>query len=697
MNPNLKAALDPRSIAVIGASENPNKIGGRPLLYLSRFGFKGEVYPINPKRSEVQGLRTVPRLADLAHAPDLVIIAVPGEAAVAALEECGEAGVKIAVMMTSGFGESDPENGKQQERAMAERARARGMRIVGPNSQGLANFGTGAIASFSSMFLEVEPKDGPIGIVSQSGAMSVVPYGLLRGRGIGVRHSHATGNDADVTVCELAAAVAEDPALKLLLLYLESIPDPHHLAEAAAVARDRNLPIIALKAGRTAAGQAAAKSHTGALANEDRVVDAFLEQHGIWRAQDTADLVEAAELYLKGWRPAGRRLVAISNSGATCVMAADAASTAGMSVPRLADETQARLRAILPGFASAVNPVDITAALLTNSALFSQILPVIAEDPAADAFLVGIPVAGAAYDVEAFARDTAAFAAVTGKPIVVVAPQALVAGPFKREGLPVFEGEAGAVRALHQFVAHRELMARAAKRMPSPRGGGEVRGAGPSGTRLLNEADSLAFLAEAGIPVVPHRLCRTEEEAVAALGTVDSPVAVKGCSADVSHKSELGLVHLGLRAEAEIRTAFAACRESLERHGSGFDGVIVARMAKGRREMLIGAHRDPFFGPVVVVGDGGRYVEALPDIRLLLPPFGEEEVREAIGRLRIAPVLAGVRGEPAFDLGTLCRAAVALGRLMSETGSAVETVDVNPFLIGTEPGDSMALDAVVVT
>ncbi|OYW57493.1 MAG: CoA-binding protein, partial [Rhizobiales bacterium 12-68-15] len=335
MRSGLDVALNPKSIAVIGASENPNKIGGRPLLYLSRFGYRGKVYPINPNRTEVQGLAAAPSLLDLPEAPELAIIAVPGAAAVEALDACGETGVKLALMMSSGFGESEGGDGMAQQEAMVARARARGMRVVGPNSQGLANFGTGAIASFSTMFIEVEPKDGPVGIVSQSGAMSVVPYGLLRGRGIGVRHAHATGNDCDVTVCELAMAVADDPAVRLLLLYLESIPDPKHLAEAARIARRRGVPVIALKSGRSAAGQAAARSHTGALANEDAVVDAFLEQHGIWRARDTGDLVHAAELYLKGWKPEGRRLVAISNSGATCVLAADAASAQGLTLDAL--------------------------------------------------------------------------------------------------------------------------------------------------------------------------------------------------------------------------------------------------------------------------------------------------------------------------------------------------------------------------
>ncbi|MBI3054615.1 MAG: CoA-binding protein, partial [Betaproteobacteria bacterium] len=318
MLPDLQIALNPQSIAIVGASENPNRIGGRPLAFLARFGFKGRVYPINPKRTATQGFRTYPTLADVPEPPDVAVIAIAGEAAVEALDECGAAGVKIAIVITAGFGESDPVHGKEREREMTRRAHAHGMRIIGPNTQGLANFGTGAIASFSTMFVEVEPADGPVGIISQSGAMSVVPYGLLRQRGIGIRHAHATGNDCDVTACELACAVARDPDLRLLLLYLEGLPDPHHLAEAARIARARELPIIALKSGRTAAGQLAARSHTGALANEDRVVDAFLEHHGILRARDMAELVAGVELYLKGWQPAGKRLVAVSSSGATC-------------------------------------------------------------------------------------------------------------------------------------------------------------------------------------------------------------------------------------------------------------------------------------------------------------------------------------------------------------------------------------------
>lgn len=687
---DLRQALDPGSIALIGASENPNKVGGRPLLYLRRFGYRGRIYPINPNRAEVQGVKAYPNLASLPEAPDLAIVMVPGESAVAAVADCAARGVRLTICMASGFGETGPE-GKAAEQAMVAHARARGMRLVGPNSQGLVNFGTGAVASFSTMFLESEPADGPVAIISQSGATSAVVYGLLRARGIGVRHCHATGNDADVSVAELARAVIEDDGVKLLLLYLEAIPDPAMLAEVAERARQRGVPIVALKTGRTAQGQRAASSHTGALANEDRTVDAFLAQHGIWRARDMLGLVSAAEMYLKGWRPEGRRLVAISNSGASCVMAADLASEIGMPLAVFAEATRRALAAVLPGFATTSNPIDITAALLSNGRLFGAILPIVASDPAADLFLIAIPVAGQGYDVEAFARDTAGFAAATGKPVAVAAPQAMVADRFRAAGIPTFAGETEAVLALDQLARHWALLRRPAP-PPLPRLAVDV----PAGRgRFLNEAESLALLAAHGLPVVPHRLCRSESEARIAFRDLGSPVAVKACSVDVPHKSELGLVALNLVSEAAVVEAFAAQSAKLEEIDAEPDGIIIAAMAEGQREMVLGARLDPVFGPVVMIGDGGKYVEALPDIELLLPPFSPEDARDAILRLRIAPILKGVRGEAAADIDALARAMLRLGAIIAGAKGRIASIDINPVLVGAAGQGLIIVDALI--
>ncbi len=690
----LKAALDPRSIAVIGASENPNKVGGRPVHYLDKFGFKGKIFPINPSRAEVQGHRCYKSLDDLPEAPEMVIVAVAGDNAIGAVEDCAAHGVKVAVVMASGFGEVDAVAGKAKERRMVEAARKTGMRIVGPNSQGLANFGTGAIASFSTMFMDMDRAEGHVAMLSQSGALSTVPVGFLRQRGIGVRHTHATGNDADITVGELAVAVAEDPEVKLLLLYLESIPETKYLEELAELALGRDLPIIALKSGRSEAGRQAAQSHTGALANEDRVVDVFFERHGIWRAPDMRGLVEATELYLKGWKPRGRRLVAISNSGAVCVMTADAASAVGMPMAKLSVETDRKLKGILPSFATTTNPIDLTAALLSNSRLFGDILPVLAEDPAADAFLIGVPVAGPGYDVEAFARDAAAFGKKTGKPLVIAATQKSVADQFASEGSSVFPTETEAVTALHQFLAHRELMARTAARKAG-RARVKATPISSASTSMLNEADSLALLASRGIPVVAHRLCRTRADAVAAFEAIGGPVVIKGCSSDIAHKSELRLVKLGITSREEAGEIWSEMESIIRKQGARFDGVIVAAMARGRREIMIGAHRDSVFGPVVAVGDGGKYVEIFRDTVLLLPPFSRDEVTEALGRLKIAPLLEGVRGEPPMDVDALCDAVLRIGELMLDPAAKVMSLDLNPVLLDSASKGCVVVDAVV--
>ncbi|HLT02099.1 MAG TPA: acetate--CoA ligase family protein [Geminicoccaceae bacterium] len=686
----LKYAFDPGSIAVIGASDDPNKIGGRPIHYMLRHGYRGEILPINPKRATIQGVPAYASFAALPRVPEVAIVAVAGDAAVAAVAECARAGVKVAVVIASGFGEIGPEGRAVQDRMVAD-ARAHGMRIVGPNTQGIANFGTGAIANFSTLFTEIPPQDGPVAIASQSGGMSQVIYGLVRGRGIGVRHVHATGNEADVTVSDIAWAAVHDPEVRLLLMYLESIADPALLARAAAVARERDLPIVALKAGRSASGQRAASSHTGALANEDRVVDAFLRHHGIYRVRDQAILARAADAYLHGWRPAGRRLVVISNSGASCVMAADESESLGLPLAELAPQTRAAVEAKLPGFASAANPIDITAALLSNSGLFGDVLPVLAEDPAADLFFIDIPVSGAGYDVEAFARDTAAFAAKTGKPVAVAAWQPEIARVFRAAGVAVFDHGVDALGALAQVADHAALMRAPRVTWPAPRPVELAAGDG----RFLDEAASLALLAGRGLPVVDHRLCREPAQARAAFDAIGAPVVVKACSVDVPHKSEHGLVALGLADAGAVEAAFADQWAKLATMGARRDGVLVAAMRRGLHEFMVGARVDPIFGPVVLVGDGGRNVEALGDVVVLVPPFDVAEVLASLDRLRIAPLYAGVRGEAAWDMAALAEIAVALGQLIRDADGRIASLDINPVIVGAAGEGAVIVDALV--
>ena len=608
-----------------------------------------------------------------------------------AVFECADMGVACCIIMSSGFAESGPE-GRLQEQKMVERARLTGMRLIGPNSQGMANFGNGAVASFSTMFSEIAHSDGPLGIISQSGAMSVIPYGLLRNRSIGVRHSHATGNDCDVTACELASVVAEDPALKLLILYLEGIPDPWNLAKAAQTARERDLPIVVLKSGRTALGQQAAQSHTGALANEDRTVDAFLKEHGIWRAQNIRELIDAAPLYLQGWRPQGRRLVAISNSGAVCVLTADAAATENMPMQPLSEKTQSTLKTILPGFATTTNPVDITAALLSNSRLLGDILPAIAKDPAADAFLIGIAVAGTGYDLNAFAQDSKNFADATGKPLVIAASQPVVADHFKNAGLLVYPTEGEAVQALSSFLSHRELIAAVCKNNPlTPKPVIKV-----ENETMLDEVQSLSLLKEHCVPVVSHSLCSNLQEVLKCFESWGrTSVVLKGCTKDASHKSELDLVKLNLNTSEAITSAFESIMKSAAKHQVILEGIIIAKQLKGERELMIGARLDPVFGPVVILGDGGKYVEAMPDVQVLIAPLNRTSVIEAISKLRIAPIFKGVRGEKGLDLEAFIECAMRVSDLISKTSLGITQIDINPVITGAPGSGCHAVDAVI--
>lgn len=686
----LAAALAPRSIAIIGASDNRNKVGGRPVDYLQRFGYAGKVYPVNPARQTVQGLRCYPDLPSLPEAPDLAIVAVAGGAVADAVRACAARGVRTAIILSSGFGETGAEGLAQQAEIAAVAARA-GMRLVGPNSQGLANFGNGAVANFSTMFTQLPPQDGPVAIVSQSGATSAALYSLLRDRGIGVRYVLATGNEADVTVSELALTVAADPGIRLIVLYTESVQDSATLARAAALARERGVPVIALKAGRSAGGAAAAKSHTGALVNEDGVVDAFFQRHAIWRAADLASIVQVAELYLKGQRPPGRNLVVISNSGSSCVMCADSADELELPLAQLALDTRRAVGNALTSFATCDNPIDLTTALMGNSEVFGKVLDSLRSDPAADLFLVSLPVAGEGYDLERIAQDTAAFEAATGKTVVVTATLASALAPFRRHGVVTFASERQALEALDQFTRHLALMS---GKQPAPHNVPAIDV--PAGSvPFLNEADSLGLLARAAVPVAAHRVCFSVDEAVAAWRELNGPVAVKACSEGLPHKSEYGLVFLNVDAEAELRTAFENCRLGMHKLRVAWEGVVVARMERGRREFAIGAKLDAVFGPVIMVGDGGKYIEAMPDFCLLVPPFDAAEVRAALQRLRVAPLFAGVRGEPPLDLEALCEVAVGVGALITAAQGAIASVDLNPVIVRSAGEGVVVVDALI--
>jgi acyl-CoA synthetase (NDP forming) len=453
------------------------------------------------------------------------------------------------------------------------------------------------------------------------------------------------------------------------------------LAEAARIAQAAGAAVVALKSGRSAHGAKAAASHTGAMVNDDALVDAFFAAHGIWRADDVHGLVNAVELYLAcGVRPA-QRLVVMSHSGAVGVVCADTAERMGLPLAELDRATVQALTAIMPGFATAQNPVDLTASLLADGTMFGRTLEALAADPQGDMFLIGVPVAGEGYDVPGMAADTAAFLRRTGKPVVVSAPQASGARRLPRRRRPGVRPRDRRARRLHQVSRHarwstpprsapRECRQRSGRPRTPRRLAVSARSAEPQRTTTLSEAASLALLQQAGVPVAPHRLCHSAREAVQAWRELGPDVVVKACSAAIPHKSEHGLVFLNQRSEDDVLHAYEQCVARVRALGQPLDGVLVAQRVRGQREFALGVKQDPLFGTAVMVSDGGKYVEALKDFVVLLHPFGEQDVLDQLAKLRIAPILAGVRGEPPVDLQVVARAAVALGVTPRSTPTA---------------------------
>ncbi len=694
IDPRLTAIFSPKSVAVVGATEDPNRVGGRPLHYLRNFGFKGSVYPINPKREVIQGFKAYSSLKDLPETPDLAVLAIGGEQVEEVLHQCASLGITSAIVMSSGFGETGPDGLKKQA-SLVRLAKALGIRLIGPNAQGVANFNTGAVMNFSTMFMEITPQDGPVAIVSQSGAASVMPYAMLRERGIGVRYLVASGNDAETSVNELALVAGADPHIRVILLYIESLSDPEMLVKVARASRLHGAAVIVLKSGRSEQGAKAAASHTGAIVNDDVVVDAFLKRHGIWRAQDVHGLVNAVELYLATPPRAADQLIIMSHSGAVGVLCADTADTLGLPLTELAQQTVDRLADIMPSFATPQNPVDMTASLMTQGGMFAEALDALASDPCADMFLIGVPVAGPGYDVPGMAADVARLALEKGTPVAVSAPQMTVRASFRNAGVPVFSHETDAVNALHQWSRHGALISQAAVKDKLAKKNVGMPKIKPSSAAFLSEAESLALLSEAGIPVVSHILCQSLEVAIEAWKTIGPNVVLKACSATIPHKSEHGLVFLDIDCEAQLKNAWATCEERVKALNVPFEGVIVAKRVRGRREFALGVKQDPAFGTVVMVSDGGKYVEALRDFAVLLHPFSECDVIAALEKLRIAPILAGVRGESPVDLTTVARVAVRLAELAAANAKSILSIDLNPLIAHDAGQGGFAVDAVV--
>ena len=689
---SLDSLLQPRNVAVLGASNDPTRIGGRPIAYMLSQGFAGAILPVNPKRTEVQGLPAYPSVADLPTIPDTAIVAVPGELAVQAVDDLGTRGVRSAIVFTAGFAEVD-EAGQQAQDRMLAAARRHGMRLLGPNCLGLFNARIGFYPIFSSSFENGWPPPGRIGIASQSGAYGTHVFATARNRNIGTPICVTTGNEGDVTVGDVIGWLAEDPDTDVIAAYAEGIHEADSLLAALAAARAARKPVVMMKVGTSALGADAARSHTASIAGNDAVTGAVLEEFGVVRARTTEEMLDIATAATRRIYPARNTLGVITISGGAGVLISDAAERLGLSMPEMPADAQARLKALVP-FAAPRNPVDCTAQAFNDMSLIGRFTDSMVEDGGYASVLGFFTQVGGADSIapKLRAQMNASKARHPDRLFVlsVVAPPDRIRD-YEADGFTVFEDPTRAVVAIHAMGRFGEAFASAPGLPPPAVPVVDLPAANPS------EAGAKQILPQAGIPAVPEAACATADAAVEAAERFGYPVVLKILSPDIVHKSEIGGVILDVRGEEAIRAGYAVLidRATVAAPAARIEGVLVAKQLCGGVECILGIQRDPVFGPIAMVGLGGIFVEVLRDVALHRCPFGADVAERMIRSLRAAPVLLGARGRPPADIGALAAMLSRLSVFAHQAGSRLRSIDLNPVFAMPDGEGAYAADAVI--
>jgi acetyltransferase len=685
--PGLAPFFDPRAVAVIGASGNPSKVGGSVLANLRAGGFSGRVVAVNSAHQVVQGLLAVPSILDVPEPIDLAVVAVPAPAVLSTLKQCVTKGVPAAVVISAGFREAGDE-GRAREAELRTWLREAPLRLIGPNCLGWIRPGRRLNLTFAPGM----PAAGTLGFFSHSGALGTAILDWSREHRLGFSLLASLGNQADVDETDLLGALADDPDTRVILGYLEGVADGRAFFAALSAAAARK-PCVLMKAGRSLEGARAVSSHTGALAGSDRAFDAAVRQAGARRVTTLEEMFDVARALVAGPWPPSRRVILVTNGGGLGVLATDAAGDVGLEVAPLPEPTRARLSAVLPAHAATANPIDLIGdatpsrysdALHALAGESASVVVMLAPQAATDAAGVARAVLGATRDWPAPILGVFAGGARV-RPGVTVLEDA---------GVPCYPFPERAVRALAHAAAlagrRHAPVAPAAEAVDGARRSAALAAARAAGTLGLLEGASL--LEAYGIEVVPARLARTPAEAAEVARALGPPVAIKIVSPDITHKTDVGGVVLGLATPEDVAAAAEAMLAGVAqaRPRARLDGVLVQSMAGGdATELLLGMVRDPQFGPLVVVGFGGIFVEVLGDIATRLAPVDPAEARAMLAELRMAPALGDFRGRPAADLAALADTVSRFSRLVSEVPEVLE-LEINPLLAAA--GGARALD-----
>jgi acetate---CoA ligase (ADP-forming) len=668
----------PDRVAVLGVSRNPAKLGHRLLENVVAGGFAGAVVPVNPSGEPILGLPTVRSIESLPDGMDLALVSLPAPAVPEAIETLAARGVRVAVVLSSGFGEVDGE-GVQTQRQLLATARAAGLRLVGPNCMGVYS----APASLNgTYFWDLPRAPGGISIVSQSGAYGGLIFRHLGGRGLGVARFVSIGNQVDVEIAEVLEWLVDDPATSLIACFVEALRDGARFLAAAGKAVGRK-PIVMLKGGRSDAGGRAAGSHTGSLAGRWEVYRAACAGAGVVLTEETEEFFDAIEtlVAIPATRPSAPAVAVVTVSGGPSVIAADTAERAGLQVPALSEETRAALRGLLPPFGAVGNPVDLTPQV--EPARIAAAVRRVFEEPS----IAGVVAVNVGLDIPAFADGVVAATRATGKPTVAFAADAPeVAARLRAGGVPVLPSPERAVRAWRSLWQARPPAPRAATRAPvlEP----ALRHAIQTARGPLPYAQARGLLESCGVRFCREAIVTDAEAAVAAAERIGYPVVVKADAVGLTHKTEAGGVVSDVGDAASVRAACAVVRAR-----TGAARFVVQERVGPGVELLLGARRDEVFGPVVLLGTGGVLTEVLRDVSVRLAPLAESEAEAMLGEGARPRLLAGPRGLPAVDARALVGAIQAIAALIAAEPRIAE-IDVNPLIAAG--ADVVAVDALVI-
>ena len=686
---DLDALFNPQSLAIVGASSDPKKLSGRAIHYMKTYGFKGKLYPVNPSSPEIQGLTAYPSVSAIPGPVDQAVIIVPSTRVEESLRDCAKKGVKVVQVLSSGFGEMGPE-GKAAQDHLVEIARQAGMRMVGPNSLGALSPSNGLFATFSTSFARgAAPKPGKVAFITQSGAFGSCTYVMADLRGVGMSRTLATGNEADVDVAHCIDFLAQDPETEVICASMESCRNGDQLRAAINKASSAGKAVIMMKVGTSEAGAAAAATHTGSLAGDDRVYDTILRETGAWRARSIEEMVDIAYLLVNGRMPANNKLSLVTVSGGIGILMADDGARMGLEIKPFSQALIDQLAVVLP-YGAGRNPYDTTAQVATNPQLVVDVGQCILQHTTDDALVFYLANNGLAPLVF---RDTLDAllklkAAYKDRLVVVIMPsEAGVRAELEGAGIPVYEDPTRAIAAISAACQIRQRR----ERMPTFSISNQK---SKLAIHPSDESKAKQLLRQEGIPVIEERVCLTAKEAVQAANEFGYPIVAKILSPDIQHKTEIGGVLLGPSNSTEVEKGFETLiqRAKTAKPDARLEGVLISRMVNKGVETLVGMHRDPVFGPMIMFGLGGIMVELFKDVAMASAPLDKASAHQLIDSVKGAALLKGWRGSEPLD----CDALVDVLCKISETACKypeIQSIDINPLLV--QKSGVVALDAVI--